>query len=149
MENLLTKIKEILEEALYYGDLNKEIETVKFIDKQSKKEYDTLEDAFAEGITDFSNFEEVTKRINPKEELSKMIKEDGNITSNDVAVVDRFNKLVKELDSDKEYKRQYNKLQNQKNKARKQGDDKKVEELNKEVEKLNKQYGKVVRKKKK
>lgn len=147
MENLIEKIKQVNEFSSQFKDLTEETITTKFIDSSTKNEYNTLEEAFEQGVKDLSTFKKIEVKTSPKTDILKMIGV-TSITTDDVEVVKRFAKYLSSIDDDAEYLKLSRRLNNKLVKARKADDKKLVAELTEERNKLNLEFGKSIRKSK-
>lgn len=134
---LLEQIKEVLNEAEKFTDLKKEIKKTVFVDSDNNQ-YDSLEQAFEAGITDFSNFEKKEIKVNPIFELSKLIN-DNYLSSDDIEIINKFSELAQKLDIQKDLERKRTKLYNYKTKAKKANDKAKLNEIEKELERIKQQ----------
>lgn len=147
MENLIEKIKEVNEFASKFKDLTEETITTKFIDSSTKKEYNTLEEAFEFGVKDLSTFKKIEVKTSPKTDILKLVGVES-VTSDDVEVVKQFAKYLSSIDDDAEYLKLSRRLNNKLVKARKADDKKLIAELTEERNKLNLAFGKSIRKSK-
>lgn len=146
MDNLLEQIKQVNEFASQFKDLTEETTTTVFVNSVDKKQYNTLEEAFEQGIKDLSTFKKIEQKTNPKTDILKMIGV-NSITTDDVEAVKQFAKYLSNIDDDAEYLKLSRRLNNRLVKARKADDKQLIDELIKERNELNLKFGKSIRSK--